>query len=214
MNEIVIKNVSKTIKNTVVLNDINLSFKSGDCILLRGRNGSGKTMLLNLIAGFLKPTSGELLQNGKLVRKDIHFLQNASIILDTIKFDEYLSGLENIKIIQKISNKGTEQSIENSFKRIGLDYAKDMKVKKYSLGMNKRLEIVQALFEDNDILLLDEPTNALDDEGVALFNDILKEEKKKGKIIIVASHNQDDFQDIFTAKYSMSGGKCELLEKK
>jgi ABC-2 type transport system ATP-binding protein len=101
----------------------------------------------------------------------------------------------------------TDEMIKKAISSVGLNPESSEKVKTYSLGMKQKLSIAQALFENPSILLLDEPTNALDEEGVKLIRNILIEEKKKGKLIIIASHNKEDLNLLSDVTIKVSDGK-------
>ncbi|MFH0346687.1 ABC transporter ATP-binding protein [Bacillus vallismortis] len=191
-----IKNLSKKIKKTYVLSDINYKFENGKIYGLYGRNGSGKTMLLRSIAGLIIPTSGQILVDGRELHKDISFPPNLGIIIENMELLPQFNAYKNLKILSKIKKIATDQDIEDSIKRVGLSNVNDLNLKKYSLGMKQRLNIAQAIFEKPELLLLDEPTNAIDEKGVELINQTLLEEKKRGCTIIIASHLKDDINSI------------------
>ncbi|WP_110928208.1 ABC transporter ATP-binding protein [Bacillus massiliglaciei] len=191
-----IKNLSKKIKKTSVLSDINLEFENGKIYGVFGRNGSGKTMLLRSIAGLIIPTSGKIIVDGKELHNDISFPPNLGIIIENMELLPQFNAYKNLKMLSKIKKVATDQDIEDAIERVGLSHVKDLKLKKYSLGMKQRLNIAQAIFEKPELLLLDEPTNAIDEKGVELINEILLEEKKRGCTIIIATHLKDDINSI------------------
>ena len=166
MSEIIIENLSKTIKNNKILDNVNLTFESGHVYGLVGRNGSGKTMLLRAICGLIFPDSGKVIIDGKQLHKDISFPESCGIIIENTDLLPNFSAFDNLKMLSEIKNTANDNMIKSAIKSVGLDPDSKKKVKTFSLGMKQRLSIAQALFEDPDILLLDEPTNALDEDGV------------------------------------------------
>ena len=185
MSEIIIENLSKTIKNNKILDNVNLTFESGHVYGLVGRNGSGKTMLLRAICGLIFPDSGKVIIDGKQLHKDISFPESCGIIIENTDLLPNFSAFDNLKMLSEIKNTANDNMIKSAIKSVGLDPDSKKKVKTFSLGMKQRLSIAQALFEDPDILLLDEPTNALDEDGVNDVRRILLEQKKKNKLIII-----------------------------
>jgi ABC-2 type transport system ATP-binding protein len=179
MSEIIIENLSKTIKNNKILDNVNLTFESGHVYGLVGRNGSGKTMLLRAICGLIFPDSGKVIIDGKQLHKDISFPESCGIIIENTDLLPNFSAFDNLKMLSEIKNTANDNMIKSAIKSVGLDPDSKKKVKTFSLGMKQRLSIAQALFEDPDILLLDEPTNALDEDGVNDVRRILLEQKKK-----------------------------------
>ena len=179
MSEIIIENLSKTIKNNKILDNVNLTFESGHVYGLVGRNGSGKTMLLRAICGLIFPDSGKVIIDGKQLHKDISFPEICGIIIENTDLLPNFSAFDNLKMLSEIKNTANDNMIKSAIKSVGLDPDSKKKVKTFSLGMKQRLSIAQALFEDPDILLLDEPTNALDEDGVNDVRRILLEQKKK-----------------------------------
>lgn len=209
MSEIIIENLSKTIKNNKILDNVNLTFESGHVYGLVGRNGSGKTMLLRAICGLIFPDSGKVIIDGKQLHKDISFPESCGIIIENTDLLPNFSAFDNLKMLSEIKNTANDNMIKSAIKSVGLDPDSKKKVKTFSLGMKQRLSIAQALFEDPDILLLDEATNALDEDGVNDVRRILLEQKKKNKLIIIASHNKEDISLLSDTVISVSNGRFQ-----
>lgn len=172
-------NVSKKIKGREVLKDINVDFLEGKMYLLKGHNGCGKTMLLRMISGLISPTDGRVETEEKY---------DYGVLIENPVFLDNYSGLYNLTYLASIQKKISNVDIENMMKLFNLYDVKDDKVKKYSLGMKQRLGLIQAFMENQDVILLDEPFNALDEANMNIVFDYINNEKKKGKIIIVAAH--------------------------
>lgn len=156
-----VRGLSLTIGKTAILNDVTVSLEAGKIHGLIGRNGSGKTMLMKCICGFIRPTRGVVVVDGKRVGKDVDFPKNMGIIIETPGFIPYYSGYKNLKLLAGLRNKIGKEEIIQAMERTGLDPKLKRHVKKYSLGMRQRLGLAQAIMEDPDILILDEPMNGL-----------------------------------------------------
>jgi ABC-2 type transport system ATP-binding protein len=200
-------------RKKTLLHDINYEFNSGKIYGLYGRNGSGKTMLLRAIAGLIMPSSGEIAIDEKILHKDISFPANISVIIENTSLLHQYDAYTNLKILAKIRNIATDEDIKANIKRVGLDPESKMKVGKFSLGMKQRLSVAQAIFEKPDILLLDEPTNAIDEEGVTLVYQILKEEKERGALILLTSHHKQDLEALADEYVKMDNGGIVLDSK-
>ena len=194
MNKIVLKDVSKTIKGVEILSELNQEFVGGKIYGLCGSNGSGKTMLLRLIAGLIRPSKGEILVDDKILHKDIDFPANMGVMIGNPEFWPYYTGKEALESLAAINKKIDEKEIDFALEKVGLQANDKRTIKKYSLGMKKRLGIAQAVMEKPELLLLDEPTNAIDKKGVELVLKLISEEKDNHKIIILASHNKSDLE--------------------
>ena len=155
MQEIIVDHVSLEIKNVKLLQDVNLHLHSGKVYGLRGRNGSGKTVLMKCICGFMHPTEGQISVNGKMIQKDMDFLPSAGIIIEEPGFFPNYSGFQNLKILAGIKNSISDKEICNTMELVGLDPKMKKSVGKYSLGMRQRLGIAQAVMENPNILILD-----------------------------------------------------------
>lgn len=202
-----VDNVSLVLNKYQILDNVSISAKKGEAVGLVGGNGSGKTMLMKCICGFNTMFTGEITVNGKIIGKDVEFAPNTGFIIETPGFVPYMTGYENLQVLAGIEKIIDKNKIREFMEFVGLDPDNKRSVKKYSLGMRQRLGIAQALMENPDILILDEPFNGLDKAMTARMRDVLVEEKKKGKTIILASHNEHDINYICDRIYEIDGGK-------
>lgn len=212
MSYIEVINLWKTFKHHEVLKDINLSLEKGKIYGFLGRNASGKTMLFRAICGLIKPTQGQVIIDNKVLHKDISFPPSVGVIIESPGFWDYYTGFENLKILSSIKGLITDNEITSAIMKVGLNPSDKRTFKKYSLGMKQRLGIAQAIMEKPDLIVLDEPTNALDEEGVRIVRKILIEEKERGALILVASHNKEDIELLSSTKFKIDNGKISIVE--
>ncbi|MBR5512377.1 MAG: ATP-binding cassette domain-containing protein [Ruminococcus sp.] len=206
-----VKNVSLTIGKNEILKSVTASFEKGGIHGLIGRNGSGKTMLMKCICGFIKPTQGMIIVNGKRVGKDCDFPDSVGIIIETPGFIPYYSGYKNLKLLADLKKKITGEQVKAAMRHVGLDPELKRHVKKYSLGMRQRLGLAQAIMENPELLILDEPMNGLDKEGVADMRKYLLELKEQGKTILIASHSTEDISVLCDTVCEMDKGVLTKL---
>lgn len=206
MKKIIIENVSKQIKGIDILTDVNIEFISGKIYGLCGSNGSGKTMLLRMIAGLIRPSEGQVVVDDKILHKDIDFPEDMGVLIENPEFWKNYTGKEALYSLASINKKIGIKEIEQALERVGLEPDDRRTIKKYSLGMKKRLGIAQAIMEFPKLLLLDEPTNALDKKGVENVANIILSEKSDDTIVILASHNKADL-DICDVIYEVENGQ-------
>ena len=205
-----VQNLSLTIKGSEILKGITHNFEKGKIHGLIGRNGSGKTMLMKCICGFVKPTSGEIYVNGKRVGKDCDFPENIGIIIETPGFIPYYSGFHNLKLLAGLNRRIDSDRIKEAMQKVGLNPNLKLQVRKYSLGMRQRLGLAQAIVENPDLLILDEPMNGLDKDGAADMREYLLELKAQGKTILIASHNSEDISALCDTVCEMDKGALVL----
>ncbi len=206
-----VENVYKSFGKTVVLQNINVLFEKGKIHGLIGRNGSGKTMLMKCICGFVPVSSGEIIINGKILKSGKEIPDNIGVIIETPGFLPAYSAYRNLKFLADIKGKISKQEIYEAISKVGLDPKSKKHVGKYSLGMRQRLGLAQAIMENPDILILDEPMNGLDKDGVKDMQNYLLDLKAKGKTIIIASHSSEDISILCDEVYEMDKG---ILTKK
>ncbi len=207
MMNIKISHVSKTIKNNPVIKDISMELQSGAVYGFKGINGSGKTMLMRLISGLIRPSQGEISMNGKILGKDISFPNSIGVFLENPAFLDAYSGFNNLKLLASIKSVASDEDIRNTLLRVGLDPNSDKKYKKYSLGMKQRLGIAAAIMEKPEIVILDEPTNSLDEDGVDLVKHIVRNEKERGALVIVSCHDEEILKGMSDEVFLLEQGR-------
>lgn len=177
--EIKLENVSKRFKNENVLNGISYSFESGKIYSIVGRNGSGKSVLLKIIAGLYLQDKGNVLFDNKNYNMINEIPDNLGIVIEQPSFINDLTGLENLKLLASIRNVATERDIVESLEIVNLKDDMNKKYSKYSLGMRQKLSIAQAIMEQQKVILLDEPFNGIDRQSVVAIKEYLKKAKMK-----------------------------------
>lgn len=201
-----INNLSKNIKNNLVLKNINLELEKGKIYGFIGANGSGKTMLFRAICGLITPTEGKIYINNKLLGKDIMFPESCGVIIENPGLWDNYSAFENLKTLSKIKNIISDKEILDTLKSVGLNPTDHRPIRKYSLGMKQKLAIAQAIMEKPDLIILDEPTNALDEESVNNIRNLIKKQKENGSTVLIASHNKDDIYALADVTFKLNMG--------
>ena len=206
MQYIDVQDVTLCIQKKPILQHVTVGFASGKIHGLIGRNGSGKTMLMKCICGFVRPTQGKILVNGKQVGKDMDFPEATGVIIETPGFIWYQSGFENLRYLARIRNKINDAQVKDAIRQVGLNPDSKKWVGKYSMGMKQRLGIAQAIMETPDILVLDEPMNALDEEGVEEIRQLLLKYRQPGRCILITSHNREDIEILCDEVFEIKSG--------
>ena len=210
-NVIEVCDVNKYFGEEHVLKNVSHSFEKGKIHGIVGNNGSGKTVLMKCICGFLKPDSGVIYVNHKQVGKETDFPEDIGIIIETPGFLPHLSGTQNLKILASLQKKANVLTIRAVLEQVGLDPDMKKPVGKYSLGMRQRLGFAQALMEDPSLLILDEPFNGLDKHGVVHIRNVIKGLREEGKTVILASHNQVDIDELCDTVCEMDAGVLTVV---
>lgn len=202
-----IEKLNLRIKKTDILSDICMELESGRIHGLVGRNGSGKTMLMKCICGFVYPTDGTVQIDGKYVGKDMDFPESLGVIIETPEFIPYMSGYDNLKILAAGRKRITPGQIRQVMKMVELDPDSRLHVRKYSMGMKQRLGIAQAVMEEPELLVLDEPFNGLDEDGVKLVRKIMLKKRDQGTTILLSSHNSEDIDLLCDTVHRLRKGR-------
>ena len=203
---ILFKNVSKTIDDQMILKDINLEIPKQGIYGIVGRNGSGKTVLIKCLCGFMPVTEGEIWVGEKQVGRDVEFIEDTGFIIETPGFLPRESGFRNLRYLASIRNVVGKERIRECITMVGLDPDDKKWVGKYSLGMRQRLGIAQAIMENPSLIILDEPMNGLDNHGVEEIRKLLLGLKEEGKLILIISHNREDINLLCDRVYEMDMG--------
>lgn len=201
-----IQGVTKRFGEDLILKEVNLTLETGRVYGIVGNNGSGKTVLMKCICGFLPTSTGTIRVFGKRIGRDVDFPESLGVIIETPGFLTNHTGRKNLEVLADLNRKISRSDIREVIRRVGLDPDMKKPVGKYSLGMRQRLGIAQAIMEDPKLLILDEPFNGLDKHGVEEIRKILLELKNEGKTILLASHNEEDIRILCDEVYEMDGG--------
>ena len=200
-------NISKRIRGKTILDGISLDMVGGEIYGFAGPNGCGKTMLFRALSGLMSINSGKVRLDSRVLHEDFSVLPSLGITIENVGMYPGLTGFQNLEYLAGIKGIIGPQDIKNAILRVGLDPSDKRTYRKYSLGMKQRLAIAQAIMEKPDVIMLDEPTNALDREGVALIRDVILQEKKRGALVLIASHNAEDIRVLADVLYEMENGK-------
>ena len=209
--EITVKNLTKSFKGIKILDNVNITFKSNKITALVGRNGSGKSVFLKILCNFYSPTSGEVLYDGINIFKENTFPPDTRALIEKPAFLPDISGFENLKMLASIQQLIGADEILEALEKVNLIEDKDKKYKVYSLGMKQKLGIAQVIMENPKVLILDEPFNGIEDATASKLRKLLKEEAKKGKIVIVASHIKEDIINLANVTYKFDGGNVTKI---
>ena len=206
-----VKDVCKYFGKTQVLDHVNMECRQGEITGIIGRNGAGKTVLFKIICGLLSLDSGEILINGIKRERQADVLPSVGIIIEEPAFLKNYSGIKNLEYLYTINNKNNRRYLESNMEKVGLDPKSKKHVGKYSMGMRQRLAIAQSIMEEPEFLVLDEPFNGLDSHGVNEMRELFLELKKRGKVILIASHNSEDINILCDNVYSMESGILKVI---
>jgi len=215
--KIKIVNLNKTIKKAPILLDINMELDGGRIYGLKGKNGSGKTMLMREICGLIMPTSGQISINDEVLGKDISFPRSIGVLIENPSFISNYTGLKNLQVLASIQKRIGNDEIKQAILEVGLDPEDKRTYRKYSLGMKQRLGIAAAIMEKPEIVILDEPINALDDSGAKLVRDILHKLRDEGSLVILACHDTEELEFLSDEIFTLSEGRMvghDILENK
>ncbi len=208
-----VQNLSKSFGQERVLKNVTRDFEKGKIHGIVGNNGSGKTVLMKCICGFLIPDSGSITVNGERVGVDVDFPRDIGLIIETPGFLPNMTGVKNLEILASLNKKIGLREMAAAIRRVGLDPLMKKPVGKYSLGMRQRLGIAQAIMEDPTLLILDEPLNGLDKHGVREMRQLIKGLKEQGKTILLASHNQGDIDELCDTVCEMDAGVMTMIRE-
>ena len=212
-NAIELVDLCKTFGQDEVLKHVTRTFEAGKIHGVVGNNGSGKTVMFKCICGFLQPSSGKVIVQGKQIGRDVDFPEDLGLIIETPGFLPQLSGLRNLEILASLKKKIGLKEVASVIRRVGLDPLSTKPVGKYSLGMRQRLGIAQAIMEDPSLLILDEPMNGLDKHGVAEMRALFQSLATDGRTILLASHNIGDIDALCDTVCEMDAGVMTMIRE-
>ena len=203
----------KKYKNLEVLSDINLKFEDGKMYAIIGANGSGKSLILKALSGYNKLTSGKVLQDGNEIRKNNNYIENAGIIIENpVMVNEYTIN-ENLEYLKKMSENSKDIDLDKWYKYFEIEEYKEKRFSELSLGTKQKVALIQAFMHNPKNILLDEPFNGLDKKAVIKVKELLIEEKKKGKLIIIVTHINDEILEECDEVIELENGKVSKITK-
>lgn len=203
--------MSVMMRRKKILDDLSLSFVSPNIYGIVGPNGSGKTVFLKAMLGFIRLVSGSVTMNEVPIDPRRAFPISVGAIIEHPGFMNDMSGHDNLLALGQIRSQLDDEAIHAVMTRVGLPDDKKP-VATYSLGMIQRLGIAQAIMEDQEFIVLDEPTNALDREGVVFLTELLKELRDQGKLVLIATHDLLWLQSLADQIFELSNGKLQQVE--
>lgn len=212
--KIEVKDYTKVIKGATILDNVNVTFEAGKCYGLKGKNGSGKTMLMRAVCGLIHPTKGHVIIDGEVLGKDISFPRSVGVLIENPAFISNYTGLKNLELLASIKNTVGVDEIRETIEAVGLNPDDKRKYRKYSLGMKQKLGIAAAFMEKPDIIILDEPINAIDENGVIKVKKLIAQAKERGAVIITACHDAQELEELSDEIISISEGRIETDDKK
>jgi len=203
--------VSKTFARRTILNDVTLAIEAGHTVGIVGSNGSGKSVLFQIICGFLTPDSGTVRVRGNVLGGSRDFPENMGVLINSPGFISLDTGLQNLRYLAGIRGVIGDREIRSAMKKVGLDPDDRTRVEHYSLGMKQKLGLAQAIMEGQDILILDEPFNALDYKTYNDVKEIIRTLQAEGKTILMTSHNYEDIETLCNEVYVLEEGQLGTL---
>ena len=185
-------NIGKRFNNDWIFRNLNLNFSNNNSYTITGSNGSGKSTLLQIILGFVLPTEGQIdyTENDNIIDTN-NIFSNSSIAAPYIELIEEMTAIEFLEFHLKFKTLINTKSFEEILESVQLLKAKDKQIRFFSSGMKQRLKLAQAFFSDTNILLLDEPCSNLDQEGILLYHNLIKEYTKNRLLIICSNEEQE-----------------------
>ena len=206
--KIEIKNVTKIIKKTKVIDRVSLKFEGGKIYGLSGKNGCGKTMLMRLISGLIYPTTGEIIINDKILGRDCSFPESIGLLIENPAFLTDYTAYENLKMLNgMVGKKLSKEEILDVIESVGLDPKDKRKYYKFSLGMKQRLGIAAAIMGKPEVILLDEPINAIDVDGVSEIRNLIRDLRDEDRVIVIACHDKEEMEYMADEIIYMKDGK-------
>jgi len=212
---IVIGNLTKRFEDVTAVDALNLRIERGELFGLLGPNGAGKTTTINLLCGLLEPTSGSASVSGYDIRKEAHKVKELiGVCPQATAVFPYLTGRQNVELFGDLHTMPKEKLRKNTddlLERMGLVADAERRVKKYSGGMRRRINLIMALVHDPEIAFLDEPTVAMDPQSRHAVWDFIRDLKKQNKTVILTTHYMEEAEELCDRVGIVDRGKLIAL---
>ncbi len=207
--------VSKIIKGKSIVDKLSFDIRKGEIVGLLGPNGAGKTTTIRMMTGLIRMSEGDVMIQGHSIRNDFkQAIAHIGAIIENPEFYPYMTGLDNLKQYQRMTDEVNDERINEVVQLVGLQEAMNKKVKAYSLGMRQRLGIAQALLQRPKLLILDEPTNGLDPAGIREMREYMRTiAEVEGISILISSHMLAEIEQICHRAVVIQNGKLVTVTK-
>lgn len=194
---LILKDVSKTINHTPIVQSISFDVRKGEIFGLLGPNGSGKTTIFRMIVQLIKKTEGAISFRGRPDSDFEYFMRHIGVIIEGPDMYPNMTALQNLKYFTRLRSTSLKtDDLMNTLAKVGLEQAARKKVKHFSLGMKQRLGLAYSLLHNPGLLILDEPMNGLDPKGMKELRTILSDLAKQGVSILLSSHLLSEMEEI------------------
>lgn len=202
-----LNSVCKSFGASLVIDKVGFCIPDGVAVGLSGVNGSGKTMLMRIAAGLVRPSSGFVEVDGSVIGRDASFPPSLGMLIESPAFLDFRTGRKNLEILASIKGEIGADRVTESLEEVGLDPYDKRKYRKYSLGMRQRLGLAAAFMEHPRFIILDEPTNALDSDGIDMLKRLVVAEKKRGAAILLSCHDADILAELADVVHRIESGR-------
>ncbi len=196
----------------LAVDDLNLTIEEGEVFGFLGPNGAGKSTTINMLLGFLSPTSGSIRVLGwDVTSESLSVRQQTGLLPEGWEPYPNLTGREHIE--SAIDAKNAENDPDRLIERVGLDPDDARRpAKEYSTGMRQRMSLAASLVGEPDLLIFDEPSSGLDPDGVALLREIIREETERGATVFFSSHILEEVEKVCDRVGILDGGQLVALD--
>jgi ABC-2 type transport system ATP-binding protein len=205
-------NVSKQIGGRSILEQVSLTVERQQICGISGHNGAGKSILLRIIAGLIRPSEGQVRVFNEAIGEQVEFPRSTGAMIDGPGFLPHYSGFKNLQLLAMIRNAIDATAIADAMRSVGLNPQDTKPVRTYSTGMRQRLGLAQAMMEKPQLLLLDEPTSAIDRDGRARIHQLLRELNAQGVTIVLTSHSNEELATLCDTIFYMESGRLLAAE--
>jgi len=208
--------ISKSYRHYQVLQELSLEVATGSCYALIGPNGAGKTSLLRILATVQRPTTGQFQIMGHDGVKDKDKIRELLLLVGhgSYLYDE-LNAEENIRFALGLRGMlPTDRQIKSALDRVGIGAFKDLKTRYFSMGMKRRLSIARAILLRPNVLLLDEPYSSLDEGGMKIVNNYIREITQQGAAVLLTTHNRIKSAEVADRAGVLDRGEIKEIDMK
>ena len=209
---ITVENLSFSYTKTPFLHDVNFEVPEGEILGFLGPSGAGKSTLQKILIGMLKQYEGSVRMDGQEVRvQNGDFYERIGIDFEFPTLYEKLTARENLRFFGSLYQRPL-RDMDALLESVGLLTSADQKAGEYSKGMKSRLNFIKALLHDPEVLFLDEPTSGLDPTNAALIKQMVLAEKRRGKTVILTTHNMQDAAELCDRVAFIVDGELRALD--